>query len=207
MPIITAFFTNAGVPHTGASPLPTITIYEMTGDTEVVSAANMDEVAGGIYKYNFTEDPDVKYAFVCDAGDGETTLQERYVAGSFSGIDASDIPGLVWEELKADHTTADSFGDYLDDEITSRATPTQVNTEVSDVLKTDVTTLPGQEAPPLTPTFEEMVSWLYKVFRNKKEQTATLWSLYDDAGTTVDAKATVEDDNVTVTKEEIEVGP
>lgn len=84
---------------------------------------------------------------------------------------------------------------------------TDVNAEVADVLKTDVITLPGQEAPPLTPTFEQALSWLYKVFRNRKDQTATLWQLYADDETTVDAKATVSDDATTAVKQEVVTGP
>ena len=82
-----------------------------------------------------------------------------------------------------------------------------VNAEVVDALKTDTVTLPGQTAPPLTPTFEEMISWLYKVLRNRKRQTATAWELMDDAETTVDAKATVSDDGTTAIKQEIVTGP
>ncbi len=119
----------------------------------------------------------------------------------------SEIVDEVWDESQGDHTDADTFGDYLDDEVSERATPDQVNEQVSDVLKTDTVTLPGQVAPPLAPTFEEMIAWLYKVLRNKKEQTDTLWSLYNDAGDVVDAKATVDDDDITGTKEEIEAGP
>ena len=95
----------------------------------------------------------------------------------------------------------------LDAAVSTRATPAQVNTEVSDVLKTDTVALPGQEAPPLTPTFEEMISWLYKVLRNRKDQTATLWQLYADDESTVDAKATVSSDGTTAVKQEIESGP
>lgn len=82
-----------------------------------------------------------------------------------------------------------------------------VNAEVVDVIRTDTTTLPGQTAPPASPTMEQMVAWLYKTFRNKKEQTSSTWSLYDDAGTTVDAKATVADDGTTASKAEIVSGP
>jgi hypothetical protein len=84
---------------------------------------------------------------------------------------------------------------------------TSVNTEVSDVLKTDTVTLPGQVAPPLAPTFEEMISWLYKVLRNRTDQTASLWQLYADNETTVDAKATVSDNGSTAVKQEIVAGP
>jgi len=82
-----------------------------------------------------------------------------------------------------------------------------INTEAADVLKTDVITLPGQLAPPLTPTFEEALAWIYKTLRNKKTQTSTTWSLYADNESTVDAKATVADDGTTASKAEIATGP
>ncbi len=81
-----------------------------------------------------------------------------------------------------------------------------VNAQVVDVLKTDTVTLPGQTAPPLAPTFEQMISWLYKVLRNRTTQTATQWSLLADDESTVDAKATVSDDATTAIKQEIVSG-
>lgn len=39
----------------------------------------------------------------------------------------AEIVDAVWDELKADHTTPDTFGDYLDDEITSRGTGTALD--------------------------------------------------------------------------------
>lgn len=68
-------------------------------------------------------------------------------------------------------------------------------------------TLPGQEAPPLAPSLPQLLGWLYKVFRNRKTQTATLWQLMADNETTVDAKATVSDDATTAIKQEIVSGP
>ena len=68
-------------------------------------------------------------------------------------------------------------------------------------------TLPGQEAPPNAPTWEDAMGWLYKTYRNKKTQTSGLWSLFDDAGSIVDAKATVTDVGGVGTKEEIVTGP
>ncbi len=74
-------------------------------------------------------------------------------------------------------------------------------------LTPDLTiTLPGKEAPPLTPTWEQGMGWLYKTFRNKKTQSTSLWSLFDDAGSVVDAEATVSDAAGVGTKEEIVVG-
>ncbi len=68
-------------------------------------------------------------------------------------------------------------------------------------------TLPAQVAPPLSPTWEEFAGWLYKTFRNKKTQSTTQWALFDDAGSVVDAKATVSDVAGVGTKEEIVTGP
>lgn len=82
----------------------------------------------------------------------------------------------------------------------------QVNAEVKDVIDTDVTTLPGQEAPPLQPTLRQAIAWLYKVLRNRKTTTSTLWSLYDDSGGVVDAKADISEAGGTTEKAEIVSG-
>jgi len=53
-----------------------------------------------------------------------------------------------------------------------------------------------------------LASWILDQFlRNKTEQTATTLSIYDDAGTTVDHKATVADDGTTASKAKIVTGP
>lgn len=81
-----------------------------------------------------------------------------------------------------------------------------INSEVSDVIKTDTITLPSQGAPPLTPTLEQAVAYLYKNFRNRKFQSATEWRLYADNETTIDHKATVSDDGTDAIKQEIVTG-
>jgi len=83
----------------------------------------------------------------------------------------------------------------------------EVNAQVLDVLNVDTYAEPGQGIPPASPTIRQMLHYLYKMLRNKKEQTATVLSLYDDAGTTVDQKASVSDDGTTFTKGEIVTGP
>lgn len=89
-------------------------------------------------------------------------------------------------------------------------TTAQVNTECDTAL-TDyaaaTVTLPGQGAPPLTPTRDEVKAWLYKNFRNRKRQSATLWELYADNETTVDSKATISDSGGLAIKQEIVTGP
>lgn len=82
-----------------------------------------------------------------------------------------------------------------------------VNAEVANVLKIDTITLPGQAAPPLTPTFEQAIGHMFKVYRNAKKQSGTEWQLLADDEVTVDQKATVSDAAGVATKGEIAAGP
>ena len=45
-------------------------------------------------------------------------------AGTIASGELTNIEDEIWDALKSAHTTPDSFGDYLDDEITSRGTST-----------------------------------------------------------------------------------
>lgn len=83
----------------------------------------------------------------------------------------------------------------------------QVNAEVVDALATDTYSEPGQGSPSATTTLAAKINYLYKAWRNKSTQTATTYALYDDAGSTVDQKATVSEDGTTATKGEISTGP
>lgn len=82
-----------------------------------------------------------------------------------------------------------------------------VNTEVLDVLNTDTFAEPGQGTPAATASLVAKIGYLYKMFRNRKTQTSTVWSLYNDDAVTVDQKATVADDGTTASKTEIATGP
>ncbi len=83
----------------------------------------------------------------------------------------------------------------------------QVNAEVVDVLTVDTFAQPGQATPAATTTLQLMLGYIYKNWRNVKEQTDEQWSLMNDDGTTVDQKAPVSDDGTTATKGEIVTGP
>lgn len=83
----------------------------------------------------------------------------------------------------------------------------QVNAEVVDALATDTYAEPGQGAPAATTTLAAKINYLYKAWRNKSDQDATTYQLYDDAGTTVDQKATISDSAGTFTKGEVATGP
>lgn len=97
------------------------------------------------------------------------------------------------------------FGESMRVELDGAAD--QVNNEVNDVVNVDTQSLPGQTALSNTPTLVSAVMALYKFLRNKKDQTATLGQVYDDAGTTVDQKWSRSDDETTATIGEVESGP
>jgi len=84
-----------------------------------------------------------------------------------------------------------------------------VDTEVAAILALldDARTEPGQGTPPVNPDLATKIDFLYKAWRNRKDQTATLFQLYADDATTVDQKATVSDSGGTTTMEEVTAGP
>lgn len=84
---------------------------------------------------------------------------------------------------------------------------TSVKTQAVDALATDTYAEPGQGAPAATTTLAVKINYLYKLMRNKLTQTSTTLSVFDDAGSTVDQKATVSDDGTTYTRGEIGTGP
>ena len=139
--------------------------------------------------------PEVDLTHLGGVAQSATDLKDFADAGYDPGT--NKVQGVVL----VDTTTTNT--DMVSEPLSAAA----VNAEVVDVLKTDTITLPGQAAPPLTPTFEEALSWLYKVFRNRKTQTSTQWSLMADDETTVHAKATVSDDGTTAIKQEVVTGP
>jgi len=82
-----------------------------------------------------------------------------------------------------------------------------INAQVVDAIYTDTYAEPGQGAPPATGSLVTKVNYIYKFARNKIETTSATASIYDDAGTTVDQKATISDDGTTFTRGEIGTGP
>lgn len=82
----------------------------------------------------------------------------------------------------------------------------QVNAEVVDVMKVDTIAQRTQGAPPAAPTFEEAMSYLFMMFRQKVTQTSTFQTMFDDAGTGEITKAPVSGDGSTFTKGEFVTG-
>lgn len=154
------------------------------------------------------------------AGDPwSTSLPGAYGAGSAGLILGTNLNATVSSRAtpaqvntEADSALADvglttTITGRIDAAVTTRATPAQVNAEVLDVVSVDTFAEPGQEAPAATNTLAKKIGFLFKAFRNKFTQDATTAKLYDDAGTTVDQKATVSDDAVTFTRGEMGTGP
>lgn len=81
--------------------------------------------------------------------------------------------------------------------------PTEVNAEVVDALATDTYAEPGIGAPGATVSLAAKIGYLYKFLRNKKTETATTFSVFNDDTTTVDHQSTVSDDGTTATKTEV----
>jgi hypothetical protein len=127
------------------------------------------------------------------------------------GAGAVDATAIATGAIDADAIAAaaitSSEAPNLDAAVSTRATPAQVNTEVVDVITVDTYTIPGQTTPSNTPTLEDALMLLYKAWKNEKRQTATQYSLYDNAGAVVDQKATVSDDGTTTTVEGVATGP
>jgi len=82
----------------------------------------------------------------------------------------------------------------------------QVNAEVVDAINVDTYAEPGVGAPPATTSLVGKVNYLYKRWRNRTTQSASLYRLYNDDGTTVGQQATTSDDTTTFDRTEIVSG-
>ncbi len=141
-----------------------------------------------------------------DAGYNPTTNKVTGVLLTDTCTTNTDMVGTNSAALAAtaltDATWTDAKAAFLDASIAglNNISAANVNAEVVDVMKTDTTSEPSQGNPPATPTFEEMLKYVYFRMMNKNEETATEHSVYDAAGTTKVIKATVSDAAGTVTK-------
>lgn len=82
-----------------------------------------------------------------------------------------------------------------------------LHSDAAKALATDTYIEPPQGAPGVNISISDKIGFLYKAFRNKKEQTVSEFRVFNDDAVTVDHKCTVSDDGVTATKNEIATGP
>lgn len=85
-------------------------------------------------------------------------------------------------------------------------TDTGLRSRLVGALNVDTYAEPGQGNPPSAPTIRQMQHYLYKAWRNKKEQTSGEQRLYADDGATIDQKASVSDTGGVATVGEMATG-
>lgn len=131
------------------------------------------------------------------------------IANSTAGADnvITNITNLDAAVSNCSTHTSTAITDALTSYAPSTHTTTDINDQVLDVLKTDTSSLPGQGAPTATPTLEAAIMYLYKSWRNKKDQDGSTTQLYADDGSTVDQKQTTSVSSGVVTKGEFQSGP
>jgi len=113
----------------------------------------------------------------------ETTLDALVVTVGVAGVGLTDLGGM------------------------STGMKAEVNAEVVDTLATDTYAEPGQGTPAATASLSAKLGYLYKAWRNRANQTATTYQLFNDDAVTVDHKLTVSDDGATAEKGEMITGP
>jgi len=114
-------------------------------------------------------------------------------------------------ELQGDWTDGGRLDLLIDSIITNIAalnnlSAADVNAQVLDVLNTDTFAEPGQGAPAATASLAAKIGYLYKFMRNKSTTTSSVINIYNDAGDTIDQKATQSDDGTTYTRGEFGTG-
>lgn len=122
-----------------------------------------------------------------------------------------NIVDAATKTIEDQHIVIETYGNasaqHAFDLDTAGLTAAQVNTEVLDVLNVDTFAEPGQGAPAATASIVAKIGYLYKQWRNRKAQTASTRSLYNDDAVTVDQKSTVSDDGTTYGDTEVATGP
>lgn len=130
-----------------------------------------------------------------------TNLNDLSAAGvrAAVGLAAADLDTQLAAILTDTGTTLDGKLDAI---------AAYIDTEVAAILALldDPRAEPGQGAPPVNPDLATKIDYLYKAWRNKKEQTASEHRLFADDGSTIDQKATVSDDGSTTTVGEMATG-
>jgi hypothetical protein len=163
--IITTFFTKLSVPQSGLTP--TIKIWlldplDSTVSTLVVNDDQLDEIAGGFYRYDFVGyDPTQNYVMLVDGG-ALLPVNERYSIASNESFN-EDIANSVFDEPSLSHVASGSFGLLIN----------QTKADTATIIINQTT------AASLIATLLK-----YEKNRTKIDKTAKTLTVYDDDGTT-----------------------
>lgn len=212
--------TDTGYYKDGAGAWTTLAITDTVSEIGTTGVYSIDLTAGEMnhdlimLKFTSTNAADTMVMIRTYAVDVDDLVRATTPANTLD-VSATGEAGVDWANvgsptssvgLTATTVSINGTLQKLDDlENVSAAT---VNAQVADVMKTDTySTESLTGAPPVAPTMEQAISYLYKSLRNKKTATSTQISIYDDAGSTVDHKRTISDNGTTYTEEEIVTGP
>lgn len=203
--------------HLTAINLPNQTM-DITGSITGNLSGTVGSVTGAVGSVAGNVDGDVSGNV-----DGTVTGKTPAEAGDAMNLAADAIKAVSYDESTAFPVKSDDSGateiartgadsdtlETLSDEIAALndISPAEVNAEVVDALNVDTYAEPGQGAPPATASLITKLGYMYKSWRNKKDNEGSTTQLYDDAGTTVDQKQTTSEAGGTVTKAEWVTGP
>lgn len=188
-------------PSTGsvsdADSTPTFEVFEDTTDTDIGVGGNLTKRTSKTGNY--------RGSFTASAANG-------FEAGKWYNVIASATVGGISAKSVAKSfmcVPAESSAGVPDVRAASLATQAKadVNAEVLDVLNVDTYAEPGQAAPSATLSLAAKINYLFKSWRNKKTQTASTFSLYNDAGNTVDQTSTISASAGSVERGEVVSGP
>jgi hypothetical protein len=180
--------------------------------SDAIVATGVDSVHLSIKGATNLLDADISiqlYSSTPNDASGVTTLLTRLGTPSDLGSGATVAGNLVDIESQTDDIGAAGAG------LTVLATQASVDTidnfldtEIAAILALldDPRTEPGQGAPPVNPDMATKIDYLYKAWRNKKDNNGTETKLYADDATTVDHKQATTESGGTVTKGEWATG-
>jgi hypothetical protein len=182
--------TTTGAPTTLAGT-PVVSAYPDNSTTQVPTGITLTVDFDGVTGLH-------NVRVVASSGNGYLTATNYDLVITTGTVGGTSVVGYVVGRFSIQNRPVYTLGTQA---------KADVNAEVLDVLNTDTFAEIGQEAPAATQTLRKMVAYLYKAWRNKVEQTATSYKLYNDAGSTVDQKATDSYDGTTYTAGEKATGP
>jgi hypothetical protein len=186
-----AWDTANDAPKTGDAANITAQISKDGGATAATNDTNPSELdatdAPGMYLFDLTQnETNADLVIVCAVSGTSAIVLEPVIVyttpGSSSGVHS--VPQSLATQAKAD-----------------------VNAEVLDVLTVDTFAEPGQGTPAATTTILARLQYVYKAWRNKKDNDGTTTKLYNDDAATVDQQQTVSAAAGVVTKGEWTTGP
>jgi len=152
-------------------------------DTQIDALPTANEVrnavTGGAYALDTDANGRVRIVDGTAAGELDTASGLVKISGTIQTLDALDTA----QDVEHDATQAAIAA-------LNNLSAAQVNAEVVDALATDTYAEPGQENPGATISLAKKVGFIYKSWRNKKDNDGNTTNLYADNGTTIDQKQT-----------------